>query len=199
MDEEASARVVGPAPIETRRLLLRPLLGADADAREELTGGPVSPGRTDLADARAWMARARLSPEALVLAIIERQSGRLIGSAGIAPMSDQPARRELMLWIGEPFAGRGYGTEAGQVMVDQAFAAAELDLLWAVCRYTNSAARRLMEKCGFQFRERGMARSVALRGAVPVERFALDRRTWSSLRTWGGKYGHDDDAHAPAA
>jgi hypothetical protein len=49
----------------------------------------------------------------------------------------------------------------------------------------NHRARRVIEKCGFQFRETGMVRSPVLRGAVPVERFALERRNWAALRAWG--------------
>jgi RimJ/RimL family protein N-acetyltransferase len=185
----------------TRRLIMRAPAPADAEAFEAISGRPGNPGdqtRNDLADARAWMARARLTPGACVYTLIDRQSGRIVGAAGISPMADQPERMELSLWIGEPHAGRGYGTEAAQAVIDRAFAETGLTVLWGVARVTNSAARRVMEKCGFQSRERGMARSVALRGAVPVERFALERRIWTSLRSWSAE-PIGAHRHAPAA
>jgi RimJ/RimL family protein N-acetyltransferase len=50
---------------------------------------------------------------------------------------------------------------------------------------SNGRARRVIEKCGFQFRETGMVRSPVSFGAVPVERFVLERRNWASLKSWG--------------
>jgi hypothetical protein len=49
----------------------------------------------------------------------------------------------------------------------------------------------VIEKCGFQFRETGMVRFPILNGAVPVERFALERRTWAALRAWSANAGRD--------
>lgn len=185
----------------TRRLILRAPAPADAEAFAAIAGRSASPGdqsRHDLADARGWMARARLTPGAAVFTLVECVSGRIVGAAGTAPMADRPERMELSVWIGEPYAGHGYATEAAHAVIDRAFAAGDLGVLWGVCRVTNGAARRLMEKCGFQARERGMARSVALRGAVPVERFALDRRVWASLRSWSAE-SREAHLHAPAA
>lgn len=197
MQPEASE--ASPA-LGSRRLIMRAPAPADAEAFEAISGRPGNPGdqtRNDLADARAWMARARLTPGACVFTLVDRLSGRIVGAGGVSPMAEQPERMELSIWIGEPYAGRGLATEAAQAVIDRAFGQTDLGVLWGVCRVTNNAARRMMEKCGFQARERGMARSVALRGAVPVERFALERRVWSSLRSWSAE--PVAIRHAPAA
>jgi predicted nucleic acid-binding Zn ribbon protein len=103
---------------------------------------------------------------------------------------------EVSLWIGEPYWERGYATEAAHALIDQAFSDAAVDALWCANRVANTRARRVIEKCGFQFRGSGMVRLPG-RGASPIERFALDRRTWSSLKTWA--MGRDTGGAGDAA
>lgn len=194
------------SPITTRRLML--LAGRAAEAwsnpsfmtehAEAVRGAAgASAGQVDVADSRAFISRARLIADAPVFVIHERADRRPVGAAAIAPMVDNPKRQELSLFVDPREWGRGYATEAAQALIDRHFCGTGADALWAVTRVTNEGARRVLEKCGFQIRERGMARSVSLRGAVPVERFALDRRTWIGLKAWGVS-GHDD-ARVPAA
>ena len=61
---------------------------------------------------------------------------------------------------------------------------------------SNARARRVIEKCAFQFRGSGMVRLPG-RGAFPIERFALDRRTWSSLKSWGAPDRNGSTGDAP--
>lgn len=70
------------------------------------------------------------------------------------------------------------------------FANCETDTVWCSNRVTNDRARRVIEKCGFQFRGTGMVR-LAGRGAYPIERFSLSRSAWTSLKAWGS--GHRKD------
>ncbi len=120
---------------------------------------------------------------ATALAIVERTSGRIVGAAehGATGLG---SGTEMSLWIGEEDWSRGLATEAAQALIDHTFVTAQSAMLWCSNRVTNSRARRVIEKCGFQYRGNGMVR-VPGRGAFPVERFALDRRNWSSLRAWG--------------
>lgn len=181
----------------TERLLMRPpeagdsaviaTLAADADPA-------AGSAQVDLADARAWIARARMTAGACTVAIVERKTGHYVGAAGMAPMADTPERREVGLWIGERFAGRGYATEAGHKLIDHIFGEGLAERLWCVVRVSNNRARQVIEKCGFQSRENGMARSVALRGTIPVERFVLERRTWLGLKNWGAFAGKEEHA-----
>lgn len=108
-------------------------------------------------------------------------NGAFIGCAGLHPRA---AGLELGYWIGEPYWGRGYATEAAHALVDLAFRATTIDALHVSCRVINSASRRVIHKCGFQYSAQGMLESIAA-GRVPVERYSLDRRTWVSLRSWG--------------
>ena len=108
-------------------------------------------------------------------------NGAFIGCAGLHARSHG---LELGYWIGEPYWGRGYATEAAHALVDLAFRATAIDRLHVSCRVINSASRRVIHKCGFQYFGQGMLESVAA-GRVPTERYTLDRRTWVSLRSWG--------------
>ena len=118
------------------------------------------------------------------MVISERRTGRLVGAAahGVTGLG---SGLEVSLWIGEPDWGRGYGTEAAHALIDHAFADEQVAAIWCSNRVTNPRARRVIEKCGFQFRGSGMVR-MAGRGAFPIERFALDRGAWLSLKAWGG-------------
>ena len=109
------------------------------------------------------------------------ESGAFVGCAGL-----HTTRRglELGYWVGEPYWGRGYATEAAHALVDLAFRATEIERLNASCRVINPASRRVIHKCGFQHAGQDMLDSLAA-GRVPVERYVLDRSTWVSLRSWG--------------
>lgn len=108
-------------------------------------------------------------------------NGAFIGCAGL---NATPRGLELGYWVGRPYWGRGYATEAAHALVDLAFRATPIDRLHVSCRVINAASRRVIHKCGFQYAGQGMLESLAA-GRVPVERYTLDRKTWVSLRSWG--------------
>ena len=63
----------------------------------------------------------------------------------------------LGYWIGAPFAGRGYMTEAASVLIDHAFDGFNLNRVEAACLPSNVPSKRLLLRCGFV--EEGYARS----------------------------------------
>lgn len=133
-------------------------------------------------DANAFIERAAAGRRGgCTYAVTLAESGAFIGCAGL---DDRAGGLEMGYWIGEPYWGRGYATEAAHALVDLAFRATDIDRLNASCRVTNEASRRVIHKCGFQFAGQGMMDSVVA-GRVAVERYRLDRRTWVSLRSWG--------------
>ena len=172
--------------IATPRLAMRPIVDADASVVGALAANPaIAPNLC-----------ATIPNEAAhTLVIVERRSGRLIGAASYGA-TGLGSGVEVNLWIGEPFWDRGYATEAAQALIDRAFADAATTVLWCANRVTNPRARRVIEKCGFQFRGNGMVR-VPARGAFPIERFALDRRNWTSLKAWGAARPRGDSGDAP--
>lgn len=135
-------------------------------------------------DARRWvLAAQRPSAGAATFAVRLRATGRFIGAAGYTPMPESGAVH-LGYWIGQPFWDQGYATEAAHAVVDHAFAETPVDELVASVRPTNPASRRVLEKCGFQYRDSGMMRSLVHNGAVAVENYRIDRKTWRALKDW---------------
>ena len=106
-----------------------------------------------------------------------------VSAPRLGPMAERP-RAAVASWIGEPHWGRGSPPRRRR-LIDHVFADDGVLVLWCSNRASNARARRVIEKCGFQFRETGMVRSPTLSVAVPVERFVLDRRNWASLKSWG--------------
>ena len=193
--------------ILTARLVMRPprlrdagQLAAAMDNPRVATSLVGVPYPFHQSDAEAWIRRERTyteGPGAAFLAV-RKKCGKLVGAALYRPSGDRPDGYDLTFWVAERYWGRGFGTEIAHAIVDDAFRAGSMDRLWAVVRVTNGRAKRVVEKCGFQFRGSGMVSSIAIRGAVAVERFVLERSIWSSIKQWGaGLPAASDDDDEP--
>lgn len=145
----------------------------------------IMPHPFSLDDAKSLIAKAeREWPHSATFAVRLNATGRLVGIARYARFEeDGPVH--VGYWIGEPFWGRGYATEAVHGLVDHAFAHTDINELTAACRVTNPASRRVLIKSGFQYRDQSMIRSVGAGGTVPIERYCLERTVWSALKEWG--------------
>ena len=176
--------------IVTSRLWLRVPNAKDSAAMAVLAASPI------VADNLAAAPCPLAGETGERFAVVDRHSRAIVGGASYGPMVDRRASLEVAAWIGEPFWGRGFATEATQAVIDRAFADQRIQVLWCSNRASNQRARRVIEKCGFQFRETGMVRSPSLRGAMPVERFVLDRRNWRSLKAWGADGPGEGQMHA---
>jgi RimJ/RimL family protein N-acetyltransferase len=180
----------------TRRLILRPPRKGDAASLAAAIDNPkIAMGLASVpypysrSDAEAWIERERArfrGPGATHVAIC-RKEGSLVGAGFHHPSEGWPDGFQLSFWVAERSWGQGYGTEIAHAVIDDAFQRGNVQRLWCAIRVTSGPARRVVEKCGFQFRDTGMIRSIATRGAVPVERFVLERRVWTSLKAWGAE------------
>ncbi len=92
---------------------------------------------------------------------------------------------EIGYWLGVPFWGQGYATEAVRAVIDHAFGDLGYDVLAGGARVSNPASRRVLEKCGFQWTGVGLYRIRALASSAPVDRFRLDRGLWAIVREDG--------------
>jgi RimJ/RimL family protein N-acetyltransferase len=139
----------------TERLLLRPGWAEDAPALAAAIADErivrnlaTAPWPYRLRDAEAFLAQPRdpLLPSFLVF---ERTDGepRLIGSCGLGRRPSGAV--ELGYWIGRPFWGRGFATEASTALVDIA-RALRLPRLQASHFLDNPASGRVLEKLGFE-------------------------------------------------
>ncbi|ANH06039.1 GNAT family N-acetyltransferase [Shinella sp. HZN7] len=139
-----------------------------------------------VADAADFVRRTRAGAIGkCVYAITKADNGAFLGCCGIEPHEDGRTV-ELGYWLGEPYWNQGYVTEAAHALIDMVFRTRDIEQIDARCRVMNIPSRRVIQKCGFQFQATGMVQSLAVGGMVPVEWYRLDRKTWVSLKSWGG-------------
>ena len=105
-----------------------------------------------------------------------------IGVCSVDLREDGP---EVGYWLGVPYWGRGFATEAVRALIDHAFGDLEHEALISGARVNNPASRRVLEKCGFQWTGVRLSRIRAINSAAPIDRFRLDRGLWASLKSWG--------------
>jgi RimJ/RimL family protein N-acetyltransferase len=91
---------------------------------------------------------------------------------------------ELGYWLGVPYWGQGFGTEAARAVIDFFFEDYAAEQLYAATRVANPASRNILEKCGFQWSGVELHRFEALGSSSPVDSFRLSRGVWSSLKNW---------------
>ncbi len=138
--------------IETRRLILRPLLAADAVHFAHLLGPDPEavrqmaqmPDPCTEAAAREWI-EARLGPGGYVFAILRRSDGEFLGIAGFGGPTEMP---EVGYWVGAGYRGQGYATEAIRALVEYA-AFIGVPRLHADTFPNNPASERVLAKVGF--------------------------------------------------
>jgi RimJ/RimL family protein N-acetyltransferase len=133
------------------------------------------------ADAESFINGANKSDGEAVFLITLRDS-TIIGACGISTLEDAP---EVGYWVGAPYWGQGYATEALHAVIDYAFTDLGHESLQAGARVTNPASRRVLEKCGFQWTGVGLYRIRAINSSAPIDRFRLERGIWSALKDWG--------------
>jgi RimJ/RimL family protein N-acetyltransferase len=174
--------------LETERLVLRAPRDTDAKAIALLVNDRRIAENTlriphpyGLADAQEFIASANAGDGEIVF-VIASHDGGLLGCCGIAQLDE--ATPEIGYWLGIPFWGKGYATEAARALIDHAFVDLGHDTLVAGARVSNPASRRVLEKCGFQWTGVGLYRIRALKSSAPVDRFRLDRGLWASLKSW---------------
>jgi RimJ/RimL family protein N-acetyltransferase len=105
-----------------------------------------------------------------------------IGVCSVDLREDGP---EVGYWLGVPYWGRGFATEAVRALIDHAFGDLDHETLISGARVNNPASRRVLEKCGFQWTGVRLSRIRAINSAAPIDRFRLDRGLWASLKSWG--------------
>ena len=173
---------------ESERLVLRTPRVEDAQAITDLAGDRRVAENTAriphpyaVDDALNWISFANSRPGQETFVIT--QDDDVIGAIGFD--LNQGPDPEVGYWIGVPYWGQGFATEALRALVDHAFENHEFTVLVGGARVTNIASRRVQEKCGFQWTGVGLYRLRAINSSTPCDRFRLDRRTWASLKPWG--------------
>jgi [ribosomal protein S5]-alanine N-acetyltransferase len=164
--------------IRTPRLLLRAptlsdaprlaLLAGDYDVAS-MTGTIPHPYSEEMA--AEWIASVLAGEEGVVFAII--RSGALIGCTGYRAFGGDHA--ELGYWIGKPYWGMGYATEAVRALIVHAFEADRFDYLTVGHFSDNPASERIIAKFGFTPLARIERESAARGDKAPCLTYRLDR------------------------
>ena len=174
--------------LETKRLTLRAPTLKDAKAvavlandRRIAENTARIPHPYKLTDAESFIAGANKADGETVFLIV--RGSTIMGACGVA-VAD-PNAPELGYWLGVPYWGQGFATEALHAVIDFAFGEFEHSALHAGARVTNPASRRVLEKCGFQWTGVGLYRINAIRSSAPIDRFRLERGIWQAIKGWG--------------
>lgn len=172
--------------LETERLILRPPeigdvrhfvpLIADYDVAKNLSSVP-HPYTEDAAHAfiaRAAEKRARGSDFAF--AVLRKNDDAYIGAAGVHPEKNW----EFGYWIGQPYWGRGYATEAARRLLAFAFEELDTDYITAGWFFDNPASGRILEKLGCVPSGTEQRECMARGGPVSCNRVVLTRAMWKN-------------------
>jgi len=126
-----------------------------------------------VADATTWIAMT--SVEDPVDNFVIEIDGALAGCVGLRPQyGESRGVAEFGYWLGRPYWGRGFATEAARAIVAHAFAARGLRRLEAHVFAPNIASAYVLEKCGFT-REAILREAVVDRNEVVVDAWLYAR------------------------
>ena len=178
-------------PLETERLLIRPMLPGDAEGLWEMLADPSTweyigpPDVRSLDDARALVERKAAYHDQhgfAIWTVIERASGLAIGDCGLQLLEGGP-EVELGYHMSRGVRGRGYTTEAARACLEAGFEHLGLERIVAVAWPENAASIRVMEKAGMRFVGRG--RHYGHETVVYEARLERIRSTASARRSSG--------------
>lgn len=174
--------------LESSSIVLRSLEAEDADlfykwsqdrevTRYSLSSYAYPQSRNDI---RQWLVEINRSPKTVSLGICCRQTGELIGYAGIASMSNINRCGEYFILIGEKaYWGKGIGTQVTKLVTEFGFRTLGLHRIELTVFSENVGAIRAYEKSGYK-REGVMRQSGFRNGEF------LDKVLLSALVTeWG--------------
>ena len=146
--------------LETKRLILRPLLAEDATLIEQLLNDRALASNTEsidfpypTGDAARWIDRNQdrwKEGDAYVLAICQKEDEQLLGTVELIA-NKQHHRSELSYWIGRKFWNQGFATEAAFCIVDFGFTRLGFERITSQHFARNPASGRVLKKLGMRF------------------------------------------------
>ena len=170
--------------LETERLILRapeladvvrfvPLI-ADYEVAKNLSTVPhpytEDAGRDFIA--RAADKRARGVDYAF--AVVRREDDTYVGACGVHPERNW----EFGYWIGRPYWGMGYATEAARRLIAFAFEELGTDYLTAGWFHDNPASSRVLQKLGCVSAGSEERECLARAGEITCNKVVLTRAMW---------------------
>ncbi len=144
----------------TERLVLRPWMEKDAESLFEYAKDP------DVGPIAGWPPHKNVDESLHVIrnvlkgaecyAICEKGSNTAIGAVelklnGDTDMTEKNDECELGYWLGKPFWGRGYMTEAAAELIRHGFEELGITTIWCGYYDGNYKSKRVQEKLGFVY------------------------------------------------
>jgi [ribosomal protein S5]-alanine N-acetyltransferase len=176
--------MTAPQELKTARLLLRPLEQTDipaivrmAGAREIAAMTANIPHPYTDEDARNFLARASEDFRAglsVSFAICISPARELSGAVGLH-LAPAHQRAELGYWIGAPFWGNGYATEAARAVVAFGFETLALHRIFAFHFAGNIASGRVLEQIGMRLEGRSRQHIKKWDQFIDLENYGLLR------------------------
>jgi RimJ/RimL family protein N-acetyltransferase len=178
--------------IRTARLVLRPL-HADDDARifelcahwDILRYLSAPPWPYEREHARMFVsARMQPDPDAITCAITHEDALVGIIDAAIKPASAAQPRRGYAIgyWLGHPYWGRGYMSEAARAFITHVFEVTSNETIYSGAVSENAASLRVQEKLGFVRAGEAMLYIPARRKELPSTNTVLTRARFEEQR-----------------
>jgi RimJ/RimL family protein N-acetyltransferase len=173
--------------LETERLLLRPPRAADIshlmplindfEVSKNLSRVPYPYTEDDACAFIVRMAEGWRSGTDHTLAIV-RKPTVFLGLCGVHPSQDW----EVGYWLGRPFWGKGYATEACGRAIAWAFDDLRAETLNAGWFHDNPASGRVLAKLGFRSTGEEERSCLSRGGPVACHLVALDRATYMTRK-----------------
>lgn len=177
--------------LKTQRLILRRWTEKDVDSLFEYAKDP------DLGPLAGWPPHKSKEESLNVIknvlngaecyAICEKGTDKAIGSIELILNGHTDATKcddecELGYWLGKPFCGRGYMTEATREMIRHGFEDLGMNTIWGGYYDGNRKSKRVLEKVGFTYRHTIENVPVPLMHEVRTEHMnAITKTQWSAL------------------
>ncbi len=150
-------KVMKVPQLETDRLILRMWSKRDAEALYDYARDP------DVGPNAGWKPHSNVGESRMIIdqlfrrnmtwAIVEKETGVVVGSIGFEPDKYRPGieSKEMGYSLAKSRWGKGYMTEAARRLVRYGFEELGLVILMIRTSETNFRSQRVIEKCGFTY------------------------------------------------
>jgi [ribosomal protein S5]-alanine N-acetyltransferase len=175
--------------LESERLILRRLEWKDAalvyeymQERDIAYNTLVIPYPYPEGAAEEWIGRTQElgdKGQDFTFAVTRKADSLFMGACGIG-LNPEHRRADIGYWLGKPFWGQGYMSEAARRVIQFGFEELDLNRIYAAYFTRNPASRRVMEKAGMTYE--GAHRQMFLKWGefVDVGVCAILRAEWKA-------------------
>ena len=181
--------------LDTSRMILRPFALYDAADVQRLAGDRQVASTTlriphpyEDGMAEAWIGtheEAFEKGKAVDWAVTLREGGTLVGAIGLSGISREHRHAEIGYWIGVPYWGHGYCTEAARAVLQYGFEVLALQRIFSHHLARNPASGRVMHKLGMTHEGRRRKHVRKWEVFEDVEAWAILRDAWEQARRAG--------------